>query len=766
MKKIIILIFIIIILLSTFSTSYGKNAASSISQLNSSKYTIGTNETASMLEATKKTFTNAKLSYFSDKIGGYTALLSGKIDALIINNYEAEYDLKNDLKGAKLLPGFLDSEIKIVAGLSKMSKIPNLEEKFNGFISRSKTDGTIEGMIKRWVYDKSTEIPDINVPNKTEFHITVGTTGLAIPFSFYAGNKITGFDVELARRFAASIGAELEIKVYDFAGLLMAVATGEVDVALSNLYYIPNPPAKLNFSDTIYTVKPVAVVRSARVPKYSRISELEGKSIGVQTGVDEWAAFVKKLLPSAKVIYYNTFADIIAALKSHKIEAFLADEPLYNLMAAENDYLARVDEEIEDTYYIAYGFPKNEKGKKLCDEMSEYIRKIRESGELETIIAKWEGADAEAKILPDYQNFPAPNGILTMATEGEYPPFNYYSGNKLVGFEIDIAARFCETYGYGLKVTTMIWDAIIPALASEKYDFAGADLEISEEHSEQIYFSEPYTQSRSVMACLRADTSAASRNFDKFSSVPTPALMKSFWDNIMSSFERTFIREERWRLLTEGIFNTMIITILSIIFGMILGFTAFMFCRTGSKIANAFTKFSVWLIKGTPNVVLLMILYYIVFGSINISGLLVSIIAFTLTFGTSFYRMLTLGTGAVDIGQTEAAYALGFTDLQTFFTVILPQAALHFMPLLREEVTMLIKSTSIVGYIAVQDLTKMGDIIRSRTYEAFFPLIAVAVIYFALAGILNIIVTVIYKHLTPSKRKPENILKGISANFS
>ncbi|MBQ6435732.1 MAG: ABC transporter permease subunit, partial [Synergistaceae bacterium] len=177
---------------------------------------------------------------------------------------------------------------------------------------------------------------------------------------------------------------------------------------------------------------------------------------------------------------------------------------------------------------------------------------------------------------------------------------------------------------------------------------------------------------------------------------------------------------------------------------------------------NIITKFSVWLIKGTPIVVLLMILYYIIFGKVDISGIWVAVIAFSLTFGTSVYRMLTFGTGALDRGQTEAAYALGYTDLQTFFTIILPQAALHFMPSLREEVTMLIKSTAVVGYIAVQDLTKMGDIVRSRTYEAFFPLIAVAIIYFILAGLLNAIVLRIHWKITPSMRKPEDILRGIN----
>ena len=109
----------------------------------------------------------------------------------------------------------------------------------------------------------------------------------------------------------------------------------------------------------------------------------------------------------------------------------------------------------------------------------------------------------------------------------------------------------------------------------------------------------------------------------------------------------------------------------------------------------------------------------------------------------------------------EAAYALGYTDLKAFFRHILPQAMPHFMPPFKSALINLIKATSIVGYIAVQDLTKAGDIIRSRTYEAFFPLIATAIIYFLLAGILVFAVNQIMKKLDPTKRREEDILKGV-----
>ena len=186
-----------------------------------------------------------------------------------------------------------------------------------------------------------------------------------------------------------------------------------------------------------------------------------------------------------------------------------------------------------------------------------------------------------------------------------------------------------------------------------------------------------------------------------------------------------------------------------------------MLCRNGNPIANTITRFTVWLVQGMPMVVLLMILYYIIFGNVSISGVPVAIIGFTLVFGASVYGMLKLGVGAVDKGQREAALALGYPDRRVFYRVILPQAIPHVIPVYRGEIVGLIKATAIVGYIAVQDLTRMGDIVRSRTYEAFFPLIAVAVIYFVLSAILTFFVDKLARLFDSKGRSREKILKGV-----
>jgi polar amino acid transport system substrate-binding protein len=168
-----------------------------------------------------------------------------------------------------------------------------------------------------------------------------------------------------------------------------------------------------------------------------------------------------------------------------------------------------------------------------------------------------------------------------------------------------------------------------------------------------------------------------------------------------------------------------------------------------------------WLLQGMPMVVLLMVLYYIIFGNTSLSGMAISIVGFSLTFGVAVFGMLKTAVAAVDSGQYEAACALGYTPRRTFFRIILPQALPFMTEPYRGEIISLIKATSIVGYIAVLDLAKMGDLVRSRTYEAFFPLIAVMLIYFILEGILGTLVRVITDRLDPRKRKNGLLLKGV-----
>ena len=452
-----------------------------------------------------------------------------------------------------------------------------------------------------------------------------------------------------------------------------------------------------------------------------------------------------KRLPTAQIVYFNETSDMAAALNAEKIDAFILPGSSAVFMRYEVENLTWLDEHLMDGD-LGYAFAKTDEGRALNAQFSDYIRRLRTNGGLDALREKWFGtAEESEKTLVDYASLPDTNGTLRMATAARQVPFTYVRDQTIVGFEVDLAAGFCAENGYRLQVEQMNFDGILAAVQSGKCDFAGSCLAITPERQESVDFSETY-YAESVVVVVPDSTSKTGG---------------SFFAGVASSFEKTFLRESRWKLFVQGILTTMLITVLSIVFGTLLGFLLFMLCRKGNPVANTITRFCVWLVQGMPVVVLLMILYYIIFGKVAISGTAVSIIGFTLVFGAAVYAMIKSGVAAVDIGQVEAAYSLGYTDRKTFFRIVLPQALPHFMPAYKGEIVALIKATAVVGYIAVQDLTKVGDIVRSRTYEAFFPLIAVAIIYFILAAILTFVVNRIRLRMDPRSRSRAHILKGV-----
>lgn len=176
--------------------------------------------------------------------------------------------------------------------------------------------------------------------------------------------------------------------------------------------------------------------------------------------------------------------------------------------------------------------------------------------------------------------------------------------------------------------------------------------------------------------------------------------------------------------------------------GILLGFTVAVIRSTHDKTGklrflNLLCKIYLTVIRGTPVVVQLLIIYFVIFGSVNVSKVLVAIVAFGVNSGAYVAEIIRSGIMSIDKGQFEAGRSLGLSYLQTMVYIILPQAFKNVLPALGNEFIVLLKETSVSGYIALQDLTKAGDIIRSQTYTAFMPLIAVAVIYLAVVMLFS-----------------------------
>ena len=224
---------------------------------------------------------------------------------------------------------------------------------------------------------------------------------------------------------------------------------------------------------------------------------------------------------------------------------------------------------------------------------------------------------------------------------------------------------------------------------------------------------------------------------------------------LKSSFISNFIDDNRWRYITDGLKITLLVTVFAVLIGVVLGFLIAIVRTTHDKtgklkILNAICKVYLTVIRGTPVVVQLMIIYFIIFGSVDISKVLVAIIAFGINSGAYVAEIFRSGIMSIDNGPFEAGRSLGFNYAQTMMYIIMPQAFKNVLPTLCNEFISLLKETSVSGYIALQDLTKGGDIIRSRTYDAFMPLIAVALIYLAMVMIFTKLVSLLERRLRNS----------------
>ncbi len=238
--------------------------------------------------------------------------------------------------------------------------------------------------------------------------------------------------------------------------------------------------------------------------------------------------------------------------------------------------------------------------------------------------------------------------------------------------------------------------------------------------------------------------------------------------DLKDEFVRVFIEKDRWKLLVDGLWVTLKITFFALIIGIVIGVVIAAVRSTYDKnkesmkkrgglgyflisLLNAICKLYLTVVRGTPMVVQLLIMYFIVFASSN-NGELVAIISFGINSGAYVAEIIRGGIMSTDNGQFEAGRSLGFNYAQTMYHIILPQAFKTVLPSLCNEFIVLIKETSVAGYVAITDLTKAGDMIRGNTFSAFMPLIAVALIYLVLVIILTELVGILERRLRKSER--------------
>lgn len=467
------------------------------------------------------------------------------------------------------------------------------------------------------------------------------------------------------------------------------------------------------------------------------VDDLEGKSIGVQLGTtgDIYCTDYEGDEAGTKVERYNKGADAISALKQGKIDAVVIDEQPAKAFVKANKELMILDEEFANEDY-AICISKSNSALKL--QINDAIEYLTANGTIDKIINNYIGENAPRTPYTPDPNADRSNGTLIMATNAYFEPYEYYSNGTITGIDVDIANAIADYLGMSLKIEDMEFDSIITAVASGKADFGAAGLTVTEERLKNIDFTTSYTNAKQVIVVRNNDADLSGMSFAE-------------------KFENDFLKDGRYKYLLQGLGNTLIIAACAALMGIIIGFLIAIVRsnhdKTGHmKFLNFLCNIYLTVIRGTPAMVQLLIIYYIIFASLSVNKIFVAILAFGINSGAYVAEIFRSGIMSIDNGQFEAARSLGLTYRQTMISVILPQAFKNVLPALANEFIVLLKETSISGYIGLNDLTRGGDIIRSITYDPFLPLIGVAIIYLVLVVILSSLVKKLERRLRRNER--------------
>lgn len=683
------------------------------------------------------------VTQLSDMNGETVAVLNGTIhDIYLEKNYpeitlfrvEAEVDLIPAVQTGRAKAAFTDA----VLGESFNKEIPDitavnvdclsshfgfgfndekLRDAFNRYLAEKKASGALETMTKKWMDDhENAEMPHFpkSGTNGTITLNMVPSTGMA----FLCSQEYCGLEIELISGFAAQQNKSLIIQVTNFPSLIASVASGKADVICGRIAITEERKQEILFSDPYYESK------SALFIKKSEELTAENRKIGVFIGSSA-EKYISEKYPDNDILRYEGVNNLVTALLHNACDVITLDDLNKREVMKTYPQITCLEEGVFQTtiHVIA---PKQKRA--LMNDFNRFLNELKAAGTLDEILNRWgNGSNAE---MPHIENS-GKNGTILIATEGATPPYNFIQNGKLAGIDIELVLRYAAHIGKKAEFVMSNFNGVLAAVTANKVDLGAAFISRTDERAEKMCFSNPYNT---------VDIG--------FYGIEPINEENNWWASIKASFYNNLVKEKRYLLILDGLKATIIISLLSVLLGTILAAFVCFAKMSKSKLLRSVATVYIDILRGVPQVVLLMIMFYLVFASSQIDGVWVAAITFAMNFSAYVAEMFRTSIEGVDKGQREAGIAMGFTNAKTFRLIVAPQAFKRVLPVFKGEVISLVKMTSIVGYIAVQDLTKAGDIIRSRTFDAFFPLVFIAVLYFLLSWGLTSLLS-----LTEKKRK-------------
>jgi polar amino acid transport system substrate-binding protein len=693
-----------------------------------------------------KTWPRATILQYRTPADVALAVRAAKVDAALFDADPLREMLRQDHRLAIL--GEPLFQFPVAAGFAR-DKVA-LRQQFDRFLVELRESGVQADMVRRWMERRDEHMPVI-ANARTAPPLVVGVSDMGLPFTAVRDGRLVGFDIELAERFGASLGREVRFSNMDFGSLIAAVSTGKTELIAASIYVTEEREKQIDFSTPYYRMDTLAVALKSNVAipaepgadaglQLRSPDDIADKRIGVLQG-SVHDTYVHEHYPRAVVLQYRSPSDLLLAVQAGKVDAGVYNRDALVDMLEDRPRLGLVGGDLT-TYPVGVGLRQGNDA--LRAQFNAFLARLRESGQYDDMLERWIARRAGA--MPAMPAVPT-NGVLVVGVVGDKGlPFTTMKNGRLTGFDIELCERFAASIGREIRWSDMEFGSLLAAVATGKVDLVVSTLVITEERERKIDFSAPYYS-------LGASVLALTRNIASPTAAPAASPRPSFHQRLIESFRSNILLEKRYLLIWDGMKTTVIISVFSMLFGTLLGAVVCFLRMSGRRPLSVAARCYIALLRGTPVLVLLMLIFYVMFASVDIDPVLVAVIAFGMNFAAYVSEMFRTGIEGVDRGQTEAGISLGFTPLATFVYIVLPQALQRILPVYKGEFISLVKMTSIVGYIAVQDLTKASDIIRSRTFDAFFPLVMVAILYFLISWLLTQSLEYLERATDPKSRR-------------
>lgn len=476
---------------------------------------------------------------------------------------------------------------------------------------------------------------------------------------------------------------------------------------------------------------------------YMKVLNSEASDFACQVGYE---LYVEDTMPNAGITMVSGWSEMISRLQYGKTTAIAMEESSKYEVLKNVPTLYFFDEPLCDSQYC-FATAKSEWGNQLCLKLNQFLADIRASGEYDRLLTKWNEGESE-EIQTEPMEYAKDAKTLKIPIDPDWLPFSFVldANEPPTGFFVDLMNAFCAENGYAPEYVPMLSvDACMVGLNSGAYDIGAIGFIKTEEKEESVTMSDVVVDDI-IYVCVRA-SSVIGLDLEEY------VKDQSFWDTIGRAVYRCLVEYDRWQILLQGLGVTILISCGSIFLGTLLGAGLYFLWGRKNLFLSSIGRLYVNVFQRMPQVLLLLIMFYIAFSGVNVSGILVCILTFALSFAPFVTEMLRSGVEAIPEGQWKAALALGFTKPQTFVKIILPQVIQLILPVYKANVVSMFLESSIAGYISVEDLTMMSDYIRASTLEPMTPMLISALIYFLLTLGIGALLDCITTRMNPKSRR-------------